>query len=202
MNNEHLRLNNFKTDESVIATQRTFCAHFIFSWIDAVPDRKLILLWVENFKTIGSLIKMKATWMKLFFIFLKLFLGFIDEYFCRSCRNNLLIDLWWYFFICFLIHNKYSAYCLEQILKATPHKKQLYIWRRIQPLAVMSRLVRQFSAKSNHTAPLNWRNHHYSPHYEFFFIQTAVFYSLRSVQLWELIWLGSMPKGNRCLWRK
>ncbi len=36
-----------KTGESVIATQRAFCAHFILYQNDSVPDRTSVLLWVE-----------------------------------------------------------------------------------------------------------------------------------------------------------
>ena len=48
-----------KTGESVIARQRTSYAHFKFYRNHAVQDRKLTLLWVENFRTTGSSIKRK-----------------------------------------------------------------------------------------------------------------------------------------------
>ena len=38
----------FKTGESVTATRKVFPVHFMFGRNDAVPDRKLILLWVKN----------------------------------------------------------------------------------------------------------------------------------------------------------
>ena len=38
----------FETGESVITTQRAFCACFMLCQNDADPDRKLILLWVKN----------------------------------------------------------------------------------------------------------------------------------------------------------
>ena len=37
-----------ESSESVIATQRAFCAHFMLCQNDAVLDRKSILLWVED----------------------------------------------------------------------------------------------------------------------------------------------------------
>ena len=47
----------FKTDESVIAMLRAFCAHFMSCQNDAIPNRKLILLWIENFRTTGLLVE-------------------------------------------------------------------------------------------------------------------------------------------------
>ena len=47
------------TDESVVAIQRAFCAHLMLCQNDAVPDRKLILLWDENVRTTGSSSKRK-----------------------------------------------------------------------------------------------------------------------------------------------
>ena len=37
-----------ETGEFVMPTQRTFHAHFMLCQNDAVPERKLILLWIEN----------------------------------------------------------------------------------------------------------------------------------------------------------
>ena len=51
----------FKT-ECLMATQITFHAYFMLYQNDAVLDRKLILLWVENFRSTGLLIEKKATW--------------------------------------------------------------------------------------------------------------------------------------------
>ena len=50
-------LNVFKIGNSVITTQRAFRDHFILFSNDAVQIEKLILQWTENFKTIGSSIK-------------------------------------------------------------------------------------------------------------------------------------------------
>ena len=45
----HLLLKPFlKTGKSVIATQRVFPGCFMLHWNDLVPDRNLILSWVEN----------------------------------------------------------------------------------------------------------------------------------------------------------
>ena len=41
----------FMTSVSIIGTQRAFCAHSMLHQNDAVPDWKLILLPVENFRT-------------------------------------------------------------------------------------------------------------------------------------------------------
>ena len=43
-----------KTDESVIATPRTFCTYFMVRQNDAVPDRKSIQLWDESIRTTSS----------------------------------------------------------------------------------------------------------------------------------------------------
>ena len=40
---------SFKTVQSVIVTQKTSHAYFMLRRNDAVSDRKLILVWVENF---------------------------------------------------------------------------------------------------------------------------------------------------------
>ena len=40
----------FKTGKSVNAIQRAFCTLFMLCQNDAVLDRKLILLWIENFR--------------------------------------------------------------------------------------------------------------------------------------------------------
>ena len=50
----------FKIGESVISIQITFQGHFIICQNNAVLDRKLILLWVENFKSTSSFIKREA----------------------------------------------------------------------------------------------------------------------------------------------
>ena len=50
-----------KSNESVITTQRTFRTHFALGRHVPVPDRKTILLWVSNFRAIGSALKRKST---------------------------------------------------------------------------------------------------------------------------------------------
>ena len=47
---------SLKTGESVIATHTAFYDHFMLCRNDGIPDRKSILVWVENFRTTGSLI--------------------------------------------------------------------------------------------------------------------------------------------------
>lgn len=47
----------FLTGESLIATPRAFCTHFMLLWKYAVPDRKSILPWVEMFRATGSAFK-------------------------------------------------------------------------------------------------------------------------------------------------
>ena len=49
-----------KTGESLIDVERAFWTHFTFYWNDTVPDRKLILLWAENFKTASYQKKMAS----------------------------------------------------------------------------------------------------------------------------------------------
>ena len=51
----------FNVGKSVIATQRAFRAHFMLSRNNAVPDRKSMLLWEENFRNTGSSIKSKPS---------------------------------------------------------------------------------------------------------------------------------------------
>lgn len=41
------------------ATQRAFNAHFMLRENDVVPDRKLVVLWVEYFKVTGSVFRKK-----------------------------------------------------------------------------------------------------------------------------------------------
>ena len=57
----HLLSKHFFKTESVTATWRAFRNHFMLCQNDAVPDRKSIRLWVENFRTTGSLIKRNPT---------------------------------------------------------------------------------------------------------------------------------------------
>lgn len=56
----------FKTDESVIMTQRAFHAHFMLCQNDAALDGKWIMLWVKNFRVTGSTLKRKPWVMKNF----------------------------------------------------------------------------------------------------------------------------------------
>ncbi|XP_050302993.1 uncharacterized protein LOC126740872 [Anthonomus grandis grandis] len=51
----------FKSNESVITTQRNFRTHFALGRHDPVPDRKTTLLWVLNFRATGSALKRKLT---------------------------------------------------------------------------------------------------------------------------------------------
>lgn len=53
---------SFKTCESVIATQRAFCIHFMLRWPDAVLVRKSIQLGIENFRATGLALKRKPPW--------------------------------------------------------------------------------------------------------------------------------------------
>ena len=50
---------SIKNGKSVIETQRAFRIHFGLNRNDAVPDRKSILLWTENFRATGSALKRK-----------------------------------------------------------------------------------------------------------------------------------------------
>ena len=44
----------FLQSHSIIAVQRAFCTCYQIAPRDQVPDRKSILLWVENFRETGS----------------------------------------------------------------------------------------------------------------------------------------------------
>ena len=50
-----------KTNESVTATQRGFRLHFNLGKQDLIPARSTTLLWVTNFRAIGSALKRKST---------------------------------------------------------------------------------------------------------------------------------------------
>lgn len=50
-----------KNNESVITTQRTFRTHFALGRHAPVPDRKIILSWVSNFRATGSALLRKST---------------------------------------------------------------------------------------------------------------------------------------------
>lgn len=47
----------FSNNRSFVAVQRAFRARFGIQPRGAVPDRKSILLWVESFRTTGSVVK-------------------------------------------------------------------------------------------------------------------------------------------------
>ena len=44
----------FSQSHSIVAVQRAFRTHYQIPPRDRVPDRKSILLWVENFRETGS----------------------------------------------------------------------------------------------------------------------------------------------------
>ena len=44
----------FSQSHSIVAVQRAFCTRYQIPARDRVPDRKFILLWVENFRETGS----------------------------------------------------------------------------------------------------------------------------------------------------
>ena len=44
----------FSQSHSIVAVQRAFCTRYEIPPRDRVPDRKSILLWVENFRETGS----------------------------------------------------------------------------------------------------------------------------------------------------
>ena len=57
---------NFLTNgESVTAALRNFRNHFQLRRRDPVPDRKTVLLWVENFRATGSALKRKPPGFRL-----------------------------------------------------------------------------------------------------------------------------------------
>ena len=53
--------NVFKTGNSVIAVLWDFCTHFMFRRNDAALNRKSIVQWITNFRTMGSTIKRKLS---------------------------------------------------------------------------------------------------------------------------------------------
>ena len=73
--------------------------------------------------------------------------------------------------------------------------KLICFWRRAQPLAGISQLLWQFSPESNHTAPFVELKE--PPQFATLWIFLSERWcssSFRTVQLWELIWLGFTPK--------
>ena len=50
----------FRNNESVTAVQSAFCLHFGLKRHDSTPARSTILLWVANFRAIGSTTKRKS----------------------------------------------------------------------------------------------------------------------------------------------
>jgi len=52
----------FKNAECVTATQRTFRTRFGLNPNESVPDRKMILKWVQNLRTTGSTMPTITRW--------------------------------------------------------------------------------------------------------------------------------------------
>ena len=49
----------FRNSDSIVTAQRLFCQKFNVERRGAIPDRNTILLWVEAFRTTGSVMKRK-----------------------------------------------------------------------------------------------------------------------------------------------